>query len=131
MRPGIRRLFAALLTGALLPALAGCGGGGGAGETAPVSFAAAQSAAAPVTVEGIPNTGSLRKESGKPTEFTIREESSAKEMHVSAPEGVSVPSNFTSASYVVVTGTYDASQRVFVATQVETRVPTREQQPRG
>jgi cytochrome c-type biogenesis protein CcmE len=111
-------------------ALAGCGGGGG-GAVAPVSFAAAQASSTPATVEGIPDTASLRKESGKPTVFTIREESSAKEMRVSAPAEVSVPANFTSASYVVVTGTYDASQRVFVATQVETKVPTREAQPRG
>jgi cytochrome c-type biogenesis protein CcmE len=112
-------------------AMSGCGGGAGGGEVAPVSFAAAQAASAVVTVEGIPNTSSLRKESGKPTEFTIREESSAKEMRVSAPPEVTVPANFTSASYVVVTGTYDSAQRVFVATQVETKVPTREQQPRG
>ncbi|MGV3719590.1 MAG: cytochrome c maturation protein CcmE [Actinomycetota bacterium] len=128
MRKKMQRLCAVLAMAAAM-AVSGCSGGGG--EAAPVSFAAAQAATTAVTVEGIPNTTSLRKESGKPTEFTIREESSAKEMRVCASPEVTVPANFTSASYVVVTGTYDPTQRVFVATQVETKVPTREQQPRG
>lgn len=125
----MRWLCGVSVTIAAVAALAGCGGGGGA--AAPVSFAAAQSANAPATVEGIPNTSSLRKESGKPTEFTIREESSAKEMRVSASPEVSVPANFTSASYVLVTGIYDPIRRVFIATQVETKAPTRDAQPRG
>lgn len=128
--PGrLRRCWTYPVLAALLLASAGCAGGGSA--DAPVSFAAAQSATTSVTVEGIPDTTSLRKESGKPTEFTIREESSANTMRVSAPPEVSVPSNLTSASYVLVTGTYDPEQRVFVATEISTRVPTREQQPRG
>jgi cytochrome c-type biogenesis protein CcmE len=96
-----------------------------------VSFNAAQQSTQPVTVEGIPEAASLKKETGKPTSFTLREETTANTMRVVAPPEVTVPANFTSASYVVVTGTYDAAQRAFVATQVETRVPTREQQPRG
>jgi hypothetical protein len=126
----MRRGILAVLIAGLGLGLSGCAGGGG-GDVAPVSFAAAQSAAVPVTVEGIPDTASLRKESGKATEFTIREESSAKTMRVSAPPEVTVPANFSSASYVLVTGTYDAEQRVFVATEVRTRVPTREEQSRG
>ena len=52
-------------------------------------------------------------------------------MKVVAPAGVEVPANFSSAAYVVVTGSYDAASRRFNAAQVETRVPTREEQPRG
>jgi hypothetical protein len=115
---------------AALAGVAGCGGGGAPAQEH-VSFNAAQQSSQPVTVEGIPDVASLKKETGKPTSFTLREETTANTMRVVAPAEVTVPANFTSASYVVVTGTYDAAQRAFVATQVETRVPTREQQPRG
>jgi len=114
----------------MLAAAAGCGGGGAPSQKT-VSFATAQQATQPVTLEGIPEVASLQKQTGKPTSFTLREETSANTMRIVAPEGVTVPANFTSATYVVVTGTYDAAQRAFVATNVETRVPTREQQPRG
>lgn len=116
--------------GVTLAGLAGCGGGGAPTQQT-VSFTAAQQATQPVTVEGIPETASLQKQTGKPTSFTLREETSANTMRVVAPLEVTVPANFTSASYVVVTGTYDPAQRAFVATDVQTRVPTREQQPRG
>jgi hypothetical protein len=96
-----------------------------------VSFQAAEQASTPATIEGIPEFSSIRQGTGKPTEFVIREESSARKLQVSAPPDVPVPANITSANYVVVTGTYDAAQRKFVATEVRTRVPTREQQPRG
>jgi len=119
-----------LATAGIVAGLAGCGGGGTPAQQA-VSFANAQLATQPVTVEGIPETASLQKQTGKPTSFTIREETSANTMRVIAAPEVTVPANFTSATYVVVTGTYDAAQRAFVATDVQTRVPTREQQPRG
>lgn len=117
-------------TAVALAGVAGCGGGGAPAQEK-ISFANAQQATQPVTVEGIPDTASLQKQTGKPTSFNLREETSANTMRVIAPPEVTVPANFTSASYVVVTGLYDASQRAFVATSVETRVPTREQQPRG
>ena len=111
-------------------ALSGCGAPSGTGSQT-VSFAAAQQATSPVTVEGIPVHASLKRETGKATEFVLREESSANEMKVVAPDGVAVPANFSSASYVVVTGTYDAAERRFNATEVRTRVPNRDQQDRG
>jgi hypothetical protein len=73
----------------------------------------------------------MRKETGKPTEFMVKEADTDQSMRVSAPPEVSVPANLSSATFVVVTGTYNAEQRTFVATRVETKVPPREAQPRG
>jgi len=114
---------ALLLLGGLL---AGCAPASAPQRT--VNFAAAATATTPVSIEGILVKDSLVRNTGKPTEFTLREESSATPMKVTAPVEVSVPANITSASYVQVTGTYHAGNRQFVATQVETRVPTREEQ---
>lgn len=132
VRPGSAMLWRLLAAAAVAAALttAGCGGAGGPQQET-VSFASAEQGQGPVAVEGIPDTASIRRESGKPTQFTIREESSAREMRVVAQPEVNVPANLSSASYVTVTGTYDPTQRVFNATEVQTRVPTREQQPRG
>lgn len=125
------RAGAWLLAGALLvPALAGCGAATEP-QAAAVAFSTAETSKEPVTIEGIPDTMSLRQETGKPTEFDVTEESSARKLKVVAAPEVAVPSNFTSAKYVTVTGTYDPAERVFRATQIQTRVPTREQQPRG
>jgi hypothetical protein len=113
---------------------AGCGGApGGGGGSGPqtVSFQTAEQAGAVVTVEGIPDTASIRKRTGEATEFTIREEASGRRLQVVAPQGVTVPANITSASYVLVTGQYHPEERTFRATQVETKVPNRDQQPRG
>jgi hypothetical protein len=93
-----------------------------------ISFRTAEQATVPVTVEGRPEAGTIREETGKGTEFTLFEEASANRMQVSAPAGVAVPSNLKSATSVVVTGTYDAKQRKVIATEVRTKVPTREQQ---
>lgn len=108
--------------------LAGCGGGGAAPGSRLIDFATAERATAPVMIEGSLEPTSLRRNSGKPVEFTLREESSARKLDVLAPEGVAVPSNITSSSYVTVTGTYDAAQRKLVASSIETRVPNRDQQ---
>ena len=127
-----RRELLALAIGAAgaSAALAGCGPAGAPGQQT-VSFEAAETATVPVTIEGIPEVATIRQSTGKPTEFTLREESSARTLRVVAAPGVAVPANITSASYVVVTGTYDRGERTFRATQVETRVPNRDQQPRG
>lgn len=125
------------IAGTLLPAaillffagtLAGCGGDGAAPGSRLIDFATAERATAPVLIEGSLEQSSLRRDSGKPIEFTLREESSARKMAVLAPEGVTVPSNITSSSYVTVTGTYDAAQRKLVASSIRTRVPNRDQQ---
>ena len=120
-------LVAAVAGGAL--GISGCGGPPAGPQT--TSFAAAQQATGPSTVEGIPIHASLKRETGKATEFVLREESSANEMKVVAPADVTVPANFSSASYIVVTGTYDPSSRQFTASEVQTKVPNRDQQPRG
>jgi hypothetical protein len=121
-------LFSALA--GWLGALAGCNSPE-SGGAATVAFAAARQATGPVMIEGILEAASLRRDTGKPVEFTLREESSANQMRVVAPPEVTVPANITSATYVTVTGTYDGEARRFVATRVETRVPTRDEQPRG
>jgi hypothetical protein len=106
---------------------AGC-----AGKEAPVvPFATAQGGTGPVTIEGVPDTTTMRKETGKPTEFLVTEKATSQMLKVSAPPEVSVPSNLSSATYVSVIGTYDSEKRAFVATRVETKVPPREEQPRG
>ena len=109
--------------------LPGCGGG--APPAARVTFAAVETAAGPVTVEGVPDLASVRKETGKDTELTLREEGSGDRMTVVAPAGISVPANLTSARTVVVTGAYDSARRALVATEIRTRVPNRDQQDRG
>jgi hypothetical protein len=107
--------------------LAGCG----ASDAPAVPFATAQGGTGPVSIEGVPDTSTMRKETGKPTEFMVKEADTDQSMRVSAPPEVSVPANLSSATFVVVTGTYNAEQRTFVATRVETKVPPREAQPRG
>jgi hypothetical protein len=123
------RRFDLWVLGLALPVLlGGCGGGGGA---RPLSFGEAEKAAAPATIEGAPDTASIRRDTGKPTEFTVREDGTGQRMSVLAPADVAVPSNLSSATWVSVTGKYDASQRRFIATEVEPKVPPREKQPRG
>lgn len=114
----------------LAAALALCGCGAPPPREPITSFAAAEKSGQPATVEGIPVAGSLRRETGKPATFRLREEASANEVQFVAPEGVTVPANFPSADYVVVTGQYDAQKRQFVATDVRTKVPTRDTQAR-
>ena len=107
--------------------LAGC-----VGKDAPVvPFSTAQGGAGPVTIEGVPDTSTMRKATGQPTEFLVTERESSQILKVSAPPEVSVPANLTSATFVSVIGTYDTEKRAFVATRVETKVPPREEQPRG
>lgn len=102
------------------------------GKDAPVvPFATAQGGVGPVTIEGVPDTSTMRKATGQPTEFLVTEKDTSAVMKISAPPEVNVPSNLTSATYVSVIGTYDAEKRAFVATRVETKVPPREEQPRG
>ena len=121
--------FAPLLILCLFAAIAaGCGGDAAAPGSRLIDFATAERATATVMIEGSLEPTSLRRDSGKPVEFTLREESSARKMAVVAPEGVAVPSNITSSSYVTVTGVYDAAQRKLVASSIQTRVPNRDQQ---
>jgi hypothetical protein len=76
---------------------------------------------AAVTIEGIPLRGSFRTQKEGGTAFILREESSAREMRVSAPPGVTVPENVESLPYVLASGRYDPAKRMFVATEVRAR----------
>lgn len=107
--------------------IAGCGG-----ESAPqgppsVPFISIEQATTPVTIEGILEPGTLRRQTGRPTEFELKEEASAKKLIVMAPDS-QVPSNITTSLYVTAVGIYDATEKKFVATEVRTRVPNRSQQ---
>ena len=123
-------MIASILATTLVPILAGCGGGGGggAGGSPIVSFANAEQATVMSTIEGRLERGTLRQQTGKPTEFTLREEASANVMRVVVPQEVTVPANITSSYAVTVTGMYNPAERRFLASEVTTRVPTREQQ---
>ena len=120
-------LLAAIAAGSA--ALSGCGGAP-VPRSATTSFSAAETSTAPVTIEGIPQRATIRRDTGKPAEFTIMEESSARRMQITASPEVTVPANLESASYVTVTGTYDPKERTFRATDVQTRVPNRDTQAR-
>ena len=109
-----------------LLSLSGCGSGASGPKL--VSFAFSEKATVPVAIEGRLEPGTLSQKTGQPTEFTLREEASARIIRVTVPSGVTVPANITSSYAVTVTGLYDPAQRKFVASGVETRVPTREQQ---
>ena len=110
--------------------LPGCGGGFAAPPR--VTFAEVKKMSGGlVTVEGVPDHASLRKDTGKPTEFTLREEASGDRLTVVAPVDLPVPANFSSARSVVVMGAYDAARRSLIASEIRTRVPNRDQQDRG
>ena len=119
--------LAALSVPLLWTLLAGCGSDPAPTGPPRVSFQAAENATAPVSIEGILEPGSLARQSGQPTEFQLKEESSARKLTVTAPDS-QVPSNITTSLYVTATGTYDAAEKRFVATEIRTRVPNRAQQ---
>lgn len=118
----------ALLGLGMALSLVGCAPPAGAPERAAVKFSTAESGEGTVTVEGRPEQQTLRRATGKPTEFTLFEEWSARRLKVIVPPEVSFPSNFTTATAVSVTGSFDRKERVFRAEAVETRVPNRDQQ---
>jgi hypothetical protein len=120
-----------------MPAIALCGcvlaiGLAGCGTAAkPVSFAAARSAPGTVTVEGRLDFASLRRITGQPTEFRLQEATGGDTLAITAPAGVAVPSNVTTAVAVIVSGKWDAAAQRFIAADVDTRQPGRGDQPRG
>jgi hypothetical protein len=120
----------AALLGAAVSTGAAASGCGAPVQSTNVPFTAAETSTTPVTIEGMPRRESIRRETGKPTEFSMMEESSARRMQVLVAPDVTVPANLDSASYVTVTGTYDAKERKFRATDVATRVPNRDTQAR-
>jgi hypothetical protein len=84
------------------------------------SFAAAEQAAQPVTIEGIPIRDSITRSSQGAMEFTLREESSAREMKVLAAPDL-IPANLGTARYATVTGTYEPVEKQFRAARIDTR----------
>lgn len=123
MKPILRR-WSFAVTAAI--SLAGCGT-----ATPAVSFAAAQSASHPVTIEGSLQAGSVSRTTGKPTTFVLREADTQSLMSVTAPESVPVPSNITTSKSVSVTGTYDSTNKAFVAQEVQVRALNRSEQLHG
>ena len=107
------------VVGALI-GLAGCDAPAPRG-TQTIAFVGAERTQAPATIEGTPLKGSYRTQQEGGTAFILREESSAREMRISAPPGVAVPENVESIPYVLVTGRYDPAKRMFVATEVRPR----------
>jgi hypothetical protein len=96
----------------------GCGTGSRVPAAAPVPFSAAAAAAGTVTVRGALEPGSVRRDSGRGTMFTLSEPGTSEKLNVVAPPEGRVPADLESATEVTVSGKWDPMERRLRATSV-------------